>query len=86
MMRRRDEDYSEVTIKPTSIPTLYLSLSVLPAGSEIFAILRRYAPEAVDGGPLNEWGMRLHEEAGGHELADKVIPFIQGVIAAREKR
>jgi hypothetical protein len=30
--------------------------------------------------------LRIHEEDGGHELADKVIPFIQGVIAAREKR
>jgi hypothetical protein len=33
---------------------------------------------------LTMWGARLHEEAGGHELANKVIPFIQEVIAQRE--
>jgi hypothetical protein len=32
---------------------------------------------------VSEWGIHVHEEAGGHELADKVVPFIEGVIAAR---
>ncbi|HEX5915825.1 MAG TPA: hypothetical protein VFY54_22200 [Rubrobacter sp.] len=73
------------TIKPSSrTPTLYLSLPVaLPGGERIVEIFRSYVPNArVD--ELHEWGLHLHEEAGGHELADKVIPFIQNVIADRE--
>jgi hypothetical protein len=76
---------SELRIAPSSIPTLYLSYQVaLPGGEELLAIFRRYAPAAVDGGALREWGRRIHEEAGGHELADKAIPFIQEVIAQRQ--
>jgi hypothetical protein len=33
---------------------------------------------------LKESAPRWYEEAGGHELANKVIPFIQEVIAQRE--
>ncbi|HET9200378.1 MAG TPA: hypothetical protein VFO84_05310 [Dehalococcoidia bacterium] len=32
---------------------------------------------------LEDFGIHIHEEAGGHELADKVIPFIEEVIAER---
>jgi hypothetical protein len=72
-------------VTPSShTPTLYLSLPVaIPGGERIVEIFRSYVPNArVD--ELHEWGLHLHEEAGGHELADKVIPFIEEVIAARE--
>jgi hypothetical protein len=73
--------------RPLEVPVLYLSpaLQVNPGEEPIFTLFRSFVPEARHGS-LTEWGLRIHEEDGGHELADKVIPFIQGVIAAREKR
>jgi hypothetical protein len=67
-------------ITTLEIPALFLS-TAWPTGS--FEIFRCYIPTARYD-ELKEWGPRLHEEAGGYELADKVIPFIQEVIAQRE--
>jgi hypothetical protein len=66
------------------LPTLYLSpaLGINPGEEPIFAIFRSFVPEARHDF-LTEWALHLHEEAGGHELADKVIPFIQKVIVGR---
>jgi hypothetical protein len=71
--------------RPIDIPALYLSPAVLvnPGEEPIFAIFRSYAPGARRD-ELVDWGRRLHDEAGGLELAGKVIPFIQDVIAQRE--
>jgi hypothetical protein len=65
-------------------PALYLTLPVLtPGRDEVFDYFRRHVPNTkLD--QLHEWGFHLHEEKGGHELANKVIPFIQEVIAQRE--
>ena len=65
-------------------PSLYLELPVAVPGTEQNeAILSHYLADLrVE--PLLLYGLRLHEEAGGHEVADKVIPFIKEVIAARE--
>jgi hypothetical protein len=48
--------------------------------------LLRYLASDVREGRLQEWGTRLQDEEGGHELADKLIPFIQQVIAEREAK
>jgi hypothetical protein len=68
----------------SDLPTLYLSpaLGINPGEEPIFAIFRSFVPGARHDF-LTEWGLRLHEEAGGQELADKVIPFIQKVIVGR---
>ena len=70
---------------PIDIPALYLSpaVQVNPGEEPIFAIFRSFVPGAQRGF-LTEWGLRIQEETGGHELADKVIPFIEEVIAARD--
>jgi hypothetical protein len=66
------------------IPCLYLEMTQPPWGTvEFFEIFRQYAPDARRD-HISEWGIRMQEEAGGHELADKVIPFIQEVIAQRD--
>jgi hypothetical protein len=66
-----------------SIPTLYLTLPVrTPGADEVFAYFRSVVPGARHD-ELHEWGFHLQEETGGHELADKVIAFIEEVIAAR---
>ena len=72
------------SIKKISIPALYLTLPALvPGRDEVFSYFRSLVPDSrLDS--LEHFGLRLHEEAGGHELADKVIPFIQEVIAARK--
>jgi hypothetical protein len=67
------------------IPCLFLEPPPPLAIEGLFEVFRRYAPGARRES-LHEYGLRIHEEDGGRELADKVIPFIQGVIAAREKR
>jgi hypothetical protein len=71
---------------PLDIPVLFLtsSATLTHGKEERFEVFRRYAPGARHK-ELKEWGARLHEEAGGHELADKVIPFIQEVIAQRQR-
>ena len=70
--------------RPLDIPALYLSpaVQVNPGEEPIFAIFRSFVPRAQRG-VLTEWGLRIQEEDGGHELADKVIPFIEEVIATR---
>ena len=68
-----------------AIPSLYIAIPVQIAGPEdLFDVFQSFAPDARRDEVL-EWGIHVHEEAGGHELADKVIPFIQEVIAARER-
>jgi hypothetical protein len=71
-------------ITPLDVPALYLSLPfILPGSERLFDIFRRYLPQAREE-QLHEWPIRMHEGAGGHEVADKVIPFIEEVIAARD--
>ena len=44
-------------------------------------IMRELVPSAeIDS--LEKWGNRLHTEEGGHELAGKVISFVERVTAA----
>jgi hypothetical protein len=64
------------------IPCLFLEPPTPHDIEGAFEAFRRYALNARRD-YLAEFGLKLHEEAGGHELADKVIPFIEGVIAAR---
>ena len=66
------------------IPVLYLETPMpfpSPPGLrlEIFRSMATNLRHDV----LNEWPLRIQEEAGGYELADKVIPFIEQVIAER---
>jgi hypothetical protein len=70
-------------IAPVSVPALYLQTAVEVPGAEYAPpILRSWLPHLRED-VLREWGLRLHEEGGGQELAGKVIPFIEEVIAAR---
>jgi hypothetical protein len=66
------------------VPALYLTAAALtPGRDEVFDYFRSLVPNTkLD--QLQHFGPRLHEEAGGHELAGKVIPFIEAVIAARD--
>ena len=48
-------------------------------------LLRHFASDVREG-RLQEWGTRLQDEEGGHELADKLIPFARQVIAEREAK
>jgi hypothetical protein len=67
-----------------TVPALYLGLSHrIPANSGQIDIFREYAPGARYD-ELEMWGPFGHLEAAGYELAGKVIPFIQEVIAERE--
>jgi hypothetical protein len=69
-------------IGPIEIPALYIvRVSSLDA-RVFFELFQSYVPLARYD-ECQVWGTSLHEEAGGHELADKVIPFIEEVIAAR---
>ena len=62
------------------IPSLFLDPPLYLDGT--FELFKHYAP-AARRDTLKGWGTRVHEEDGGRELANKVIPFIQEVIAAR---
>jgi hypothetical protein len=75
------------TAIPTSqAPALYLSIALtIPGGEKLFEIFQRIAPNAEDGGQLQQWPSELHREGAGYELADKAIPFIERVIAEREQ-
>jgi hypothetical protein len=69
------------------IPVLYLETPMpfpSPPGLrlEIFRSMATNLRHDV----LKEWPLRMQEEAGGYELADKVIPFIETVIAEREAK
>jgi hypothetical protein len=89
LFRRIFEEESEMTavsITPSRAPTLYLFQPFgLPGEEDFFEIFERYAPNAEEGGSLHEWPVHLHQQASGHELADKALPFIQRVIAEREQ-
>jgi hypothetical protein len=69
------------------IPVLYLETPMpFPSPPELrLQIFRSMAPD-LRHEVLNEWPLRMQEEAGGEELAGKVIPFIQEVIAEREAK
>jgi hypothetical protein len=71
-------------VRILNIPVLYLISPAAPnvGKEERWEVFRRYVPTAryLE---LNEFG-GLHEEAGGLELADRVIPFIQEAVAQRE--
>jgi hypothetical protein len=64
-------------------PALYLELPVAVPQYDVVTLLRGYLPN-LRTDKLETYGSHLHEEAGGHEVADKVIPFIKEVIAERE--
>lgn len=82
--RFNDIDYTG-TLRLT-LPTLYLNIAFPLAGADtLFEVFRAHVPGAASE-TLHEWPMRLQEEGAGHELADKVIPFIEGVINARRAR
>ncbi|HEX5914930.1 MAG TPA: hypothetical protein VFY54_17565, partial [Rubrobacter sp.] len=67
------------------IPALYLaSAAPLPGGEGMEKAFRTFFPRARSD-ELNLWGVKMHEEAAGHEFADKVIAFIETVIAGREE-
>lgn len=67
-----------------TIPALCLEIAFpVPGADRLLDVFRDHVPGAASD-VLHEWPMRLHEEAAGHELADKVIPFIEGVIARAE--
>jgi hypothetical protein len=76
---------SLLTDEVVDLPALHLLLPVpLPGIERTFEFFKKHVPRARTE-PLEVWPLRVHEEEGGHELADKVIPFIQSVIAEREK-
>jgi hypothetical protein len=64
---------------------LYLpTTSRRPGYEDTAKVFRTFFPR----GEVKEvrlWGVKMHEEAAGHEFADKVIAFIDRVIADREK-
>jgi class 3 adenylate cyclase len=71
------------TAATLSLPTLYLRLPTpTPGMEERFAFFRSYIPDARHD-ELHEWGLHMHQEEGGHELANKVISFIEEAIASR---
>lgn len=64
-------------------PALYLELPVGVPQYDVAALLRGYLPN-LRTDSLELYGSNLHEADGGHEVADKVLPFIKEVIAERE--
>lgn len=67
------------------LPALLLSLPApVPMGEAAFRVLQRIAPN-VRRDALTLWSTRVHEGDGGEELADKVIAFIETVIADRNR-
>jgi hypothetical protein len=79
-----EDDMPPIPVGVLTVPSIYLEPTPPLTIEGLFEVFHRYAPAARHE-RLKEWGLRIHEEAGGHELADKVIPFIQQVIAARER-
>jgi hypothetical protein len=79
-------DYQEIDLTGqglVTIPSLYIAIPVQIAGpEELFDVFQSFAP-AAERDEVVDWGIHVHEESGGRELADKVIPFIEKVIAAR---
>ncbi|MEX2237710.1 MAG: hypothetical protein WEB00_09270 [Dehalococcoidia bacterium] len=76
-----DQDLSSVRL---DIPTLYLELPLPFPGPEARLEILQSMVGDLTQDVLAEWPLHLHEEQGGHELADKLIPFITKVIAERE--
>jgi hypothetical protein len=66
-----------------SVPALYLTLPLaIPGAEEMADLFRRFVPN-TEVHSLSVWGLQQHREEGGIELAEKVIAFIQRVIAER---
>jgi hypothetical protein len=83
MWGKEYQDTDFTGLASVTIPSLYIAIPVMIAGSEkLFDVYQSFAPNAVRD-EVSEWGIHVHEEAGGHELAGKVIPFIEEVIAHR---
>lgn len=66
------------------VPALYLaSAAPLPGREGMENVFRTFFPRARSD-ELTLWGVRMHDEAAGHEFADKVVAFVEEVIAERE--
>jgi hypothetical protein len=79
---RTRQPSAEIALK---LPTLCLTTAArMPAKEQLFDLFRSYVPGAQRG-ELQVWGSNLFEDAAGHELADRAIAFIQGVMARRQK-
>lgn len=79
-----ETDYTGRALVTT--PALYLDLPTpIPNPESLFAVFRRFVPEGRRH-TLQQWGVSLHQEGAGDELADAVISFTREVIAAREAK
>jgi hypothetical protein len=66
------------------VPAVFFVLPPpFPGGQVEYEIYQEMVP-GIRRDELTIWPGQIHLVDGGHELADKVIPFIQEVIAARE--
>jgi hypothetical protein len=84
-VREAVETQAPEAVAMLNVPTLYLSpaVPINPGDDKLFEMFQAWFPNARRG-RLQEWGLRLHDPAGGAELADIAVPFIQEVIARRE--
>jgi hypothetical protein len=83
MERARDTDFSRQRFE-MPFPILYLRMLRFPGADseEADEMIKQLVPNAeIDS--LEKWGNRIHVEEGGHELAGKVVAFVERVIAAR---
>jgi hypothetical protein len=65
------------------VPAVFFVLPTpFPGGQVEYEIFQKMVP-GVKRDELTIWPGQIHLVDGGNELADKVIPFIEGVIAAR---
>jgi hypothetical protein len=65
------------------VPAVFFVLPTpFPGGEVEYEIYQTLVP-GVKRDELSIWPGEIHRVEGGNELADKVIPFIEGVIAAR---
>ena len=77
-------DVLVVGLATLEVPSMFFVLPAPFPGGEIeYEIYRTLAP-GIERADLSIWPGRLHLPDGGNELADRVIPFIHEVIAARE--
>ena len=82
MERARETDFSRQRFE-MPFPILYLRMLRFPGADseEADEIVRELVPNA-EMDSLEKWGNRLHVEEGGHELASKVITFVERVVAS----
>jgi hypothetical protein len=67
------------------VPALYLApAALLPGHEPMERAFKTFFPRTAVS-ELALWGLKMQEEDAGDEFADKVIPFIQKVIAERAK-